>query len=140
MSSRSPMAAKTAKARKMAMLEAKYVQEVGDSADYLAGREVRVYDSLSSRADIDRRERFVAEHRMLTPCEDWCVARGLIENPFVKQVESRKTLTLYPVDFPDGRRTRARSLAEARGMLTNGALRLWNVEEKMYEYSGMARG
>lgn len=38
MSMGSPMAAKTAKARKMDMLEMRYIQSRGDAADYLRGR------------------------------------------------------------------------------------------------------
>lgn len=134
MATRSPMEEKTRKARKLAMLEAKYVQAVGDAADYERGREVRVYDHLSTRDQIDRREKFVRERRMLTPIEDWCVAMGYAKNPFIHEGKHEHTV-LTPVDFPDGSRRRAKTIEEAREWLRNGATRLWNVNEKHYEYA-----
>ena len=135
------MAAKTAKARKLSMLEAKWVQAVGDAADYERGREVRVYDHLSTREQIDRREDFVAARRSLTPVEDWCVAMGYMKNPYVEARERAKSKPRQvpcAVYFEDGRKLMVRTLDKAREMLYNGGVsKIWNSEEKCYETRGL---
>lgn len=93
MGKRSPL---TAKARKLSMLEAKRVQAVGDAADYERGRFVRAYDSFSSRAEIDAYEDYVAEKKMLTPCEQMCIAMGLAENPYKKRRMAKYRTTSGP--------------------------------------------
>lgn len=126
------MAAKTAKARKLAMLEAMDNQAIGDAADYERGREVRVYDSFSSRREIERRERFIREHRMLSPSEQWAVREGYMVNPFLHEKPTAPVWT--PVDYADGTRRRFRSLEDGRAHLADaGAVRLWNPVEKKYE-------
>lgn len=129
----SPMAAKTAKARKLSMLEAKAIQAVGDAADYERGREVRVYDHMSTYEEIDRRERFVRERRMLTPCEEWAVRRGYAANPFVHQRPAVKVCWCAGYR-EDGRKIMIRSLEEARTMLERGEIaKFWNSESHLYE-------
>ena len=115
------------------MLEAQVVQAVGDAADYERGREVRVYDSYSTREQIDSREQFTRERRMLTLSEQWLVRKGYMSNPFVHEKPIKPVWT--PVDYTDGRRRRYRSIEEARQHLTNdvGAVRLWNPLTKEYE-------
>lgn len=97
------MALKTQKARRMQAAEAAYVQSRGDAADYLAGRIVRVYDSFSTREQIDRREKYVREHLMLTPSEQSAVARGEMVNPYAVGISRRDTYRPATVHFQDGR-------------------------------------
>lgn len=131
MSRSNPMAAKTAKARRMDIAEFKYIQSRGDAADYLAGREVRVYDHLSSRSEIDRREHFVRERRMLTPMEDWCVRRGYATNPFLHGRQANIQWT--PVYYADGQKLMIRRREDALAMLERGeVVKVWDSVEKRY--------
>lgn len=138
MGKQSEVSIMTRKARMMQAREAAYVQSIGDAADYERGREVRVYDSFSSREEIARREEFVGRRRMLTPVEDWCVHMGYLENPYAKSAEPTQPKTLYTVTYKSGRRKSFHSLQDARAELArvgSDALKLWNTNNHSYEYA-----
>lgn len=129
---------KTRKARMMQAQEAAFVQSIGDAADYERGREVRVYDSFSSRAEVARREEFVARRRMLTPIEDWCVHMGYLQNPYAKSAEPKERHALYTVTYRDGKRRSFKTIWDAREELHrfgSEALKLWNTNNHSYEYA-----
>ena len=138
MGKQSEVSIMTRKARMMQAREAAYVQSIGDAADYERGREVRVYDSFSSREEIARREEFVGRRRMLTPVEDWCVSMGYLENPYQKSATPTERHALYTVTYRDGRRRSFKTIWDARAELTrvgSDALKLWNTNNHSYEYA-----
>lgn len=128
----------TRKARMMQAKEAAYVQSIGDAADYERGREVRVYDSFSTRAEVARREEFVSRRRMLTPVEDWCVSMGYLKNPYQKTATPKERHALYTVTYSDGRRRSFKTIWDARAELARSgsdAVKLWNANNHSYEYA-----
>ena len=138
MGKQSEVSIMTRKARMMQAREAAYVQSIGDAADYERGREVRVYDSFSTRAEVARREEFVGRRRMLTPVEDWCVSMGYLENPYQKSAVPKERRALYTVTYRDGRRRSFKTIWDARAELTRSgsdALKLWNTNNHSYEYA-----
>ena len=138
MGKQSEVSIMTRKARMMQAREAAYVQAIGDAADYERGREVRVYDSFSSRAEIAKREEFVGRRRMLTPVEDWCVHMGYLQNPYQKSATPTERKALYTVTYRDGRRRSFKTIWDARAELArvgSDALKLWNTNNHSYEYA-----
>lgn len=89
------VAANTAKARKMDVQEAMYVQFRGDCADIQRGRRLPFYDSDNCGRDADRQTEWAIRHT-LTPCEEWAVRQGYIKNPF-EEIWGRKAKSTDPV-------------------------------------------
>ena len=109
MATGSPMAVKTAKARKMDMLEMREIQSHGDIADYIRGRYPR-------------------DWRKLTPMEQWAVRRGYCEDPFKDRPRKSAGDKKYIVYFADGKRQVYVSLerATARFMTDDNAVKMWD--------------
>ena len=102
MSRTNAMAAKSAKARKMDMVERLYVQSRGDCADIQRGRTLMFYDAEACTRNPDRQADWFAHHT-LTPCEEWCVRKGYARNPF-EGIKSRKKSAMVAAYLANGRR------------------------------------
>lgn len=98
----SVMAAKSAKARKMDMVERLYVQSRGDCADIQRGRALMFYDAEACTRNPERQAEWFASHT-LTPCEEWCVRHGYARNPF-EGVKPRRKTFMVAAYLADGRR------------------------------------
>ena len=132
----------TRKARMMDAKEMAFIQSVGDAADYERGREVRVYDSFSTRQQVATREEFVSRRRMLTPTEEWVIRQGYGQNPFSKHASPTERKTLFTVTYRDGKRKSFKSILEARGEmdLNPNAEKLWNNNTRSYEWAKDRKG
>lgn len=131
MSTGSAMAAKTAKARKLDMLEMRYIQSRGDCADYQRGRVMLPYGYQCRRGE--EQTKWVYAHA-LTPMEQWAVRKGYISNPFPLPQGPKHTGRYFPVYYADGHRRMCKTLEDARTHLNDkGAVRLFDGAR--YEYA-----
>lgn len=131
MASRSPMALKDAKARRMSMQEFKYIQSRGDAADYRAGRYVPAYHGYRFTHD-DVNEKWGYDHA-LKPIEQWAVRNGYAQNPFDDIRKKHQPVTnWFPVYFSDGTRRMCRSLDEACNALASGAVKMFDGEKYVF--------
>lgn len=114
MATGSPMAAKTAKARKMSMLEMREIQSYGDRADYRRGR--------------------YGTKPLLTPTEQWAIRRGYIQNPMRTRKKVIKDPRKSAVYYADGkRRVFLRSEDAYENFESrNDAVKLWDGADGRY--------
>ena len=121
MATRSPMAAKTAKARKMDIQERLYVQYRGDCADIQRGRTLMFYDTwLCGRNPKVQAEWSVAHS--LTPTEQWAIRMGYAKDPLANKCYATPSEppVMAAVYYDNGRRVMMR-LEQARQAFVNDA-------------------
>lgn len=113
MATRSPMAAKTAKARKMDIAERLYVQSRGDAADIQRGRTLMFYDTYGCTRNPKVQSEWAISHS-LNPTEQWVIRKGYAKDPLAERCYAEKHDTIYAAVYYDNGRRVIMPLEEAR--------------------------